>query len=146
MSEPVYRELLAWKGMVVRRNRLARAATQSPELAVTFTRLQRLATQLTHLTWATPAPRQEATWRQRVAKLSAEKEQLEAELSARSANTASAKRAISLEDLQAALSKDSVLLDFVEYPERLISADKTSRPSRLPSVGSWASSSPRTGR
>ena len=45
-SEPAYRELLAWKGMVLRRNRLARAATQSPELAATFTRLQRLATQL----------------------------------------------------------------------------------------------------
>ena len=101
--------------MVLRRNRLARAATQSPELAATFTRLQRVATQLTHLAWATPDPRQEANWRQRVAKLSAEKEQLEAELSARSAEYRQAKRAIPLEDLQAALSKDSVLVDFVEY-------------------------------
>ena len=114
-SEPAYRELLAWKGMVLRRNRLARAATQSPELAATFTRLQRVATQLTRLAWATPDPRQEANWRQRVAKLSAEKEQLEAELSARSAEYRQAKRAVPLEDLQAALPKDSVLVDFVEY-------------------------------
>ena len=101
--------------MVVRRNRLARAATQSPELAATFTRLQRVATQLARLAWATPDPRQETTWRQRVARLSAEKEKIEAELSARSAEYRQARLAIPLEDLQAALSKDSVLVDFVEY-------------------------------
>ncbi len=106
-SEAAYRELLAWKGMVLRRNRLARAATQSPELAATFLQLQRVATQLTRLAWATPDPRQEANWRQRVAKLSAEMEQLEAELSARSAEYRRAKQAVPLEDLQAALPKDS---------------------------------------
>ena len=114
-SEPAYRELLAWKGMVLRRNRLARAGMQSPELAATFTRLQRVARQLTHLAWATPDPRQEANWRQRVAKLSAEMEQLEAELSARSAEYRQAKQAVPLEELQGALSKDCVLVDFVEY-------------------------------
>jgi tetratricopeptide (TPR) repeat protein len=114
-SEPAYRELLAWKGMVLRRNRLARAAAQSPELTATFMHLQHVTTQLTHLAWTTPDPRQEANWRQRVAKLSAEKEQLEAELSARSAGYRQAKRAVPLEDLQAALSKDSRLVDFVEY-------------------------------
>ncbi len=114
-SEPAYRELLAWKGMVVRRNRLARAATQSPELMATFTQLQRVTTQLSHLAWATPDPRQEADWRGRVAKLSTEMEQLEAGLSARSAEYRQARQAVPLEDLQAALSKDSVLVDFVEY-------------------------------
>ncbi len=124
-SESAYRELLAWKGMVRRRNRLARAATQSPELAATFTRLQRVATQLAHLAWAAPDVRQEANWRERVAKLSAEKEQLEADLSARSAEYRQAQRAISLEDLRGALSKDSVLLDFVEYGHYM-PADKKS--------------------
>ena len=81
-SEGAYRELLAWKGMVLRRNRLARAARQSPELAATFTRLQRVARRLTRLAWTAPDPRQEANWRQGVAKLSAEMEQLEADLSA----------------------------------------------------------------
>ena len=117
-SEAAYRELLAWKGMVLRRSRLARAAMQSPELATTFLRLQRVATQFTRLAWATPDPRQETNWRQRVATLSAEMEQLEAELSARSAEYRRAKQAVQLEDLQAALSKDCVLVDFVEYWHR----------------------------
>ena len=133
--EAAYRELLAWKGMVVRRNRLARAAAQSPELATTFTRLQRVATQLTRLAWAAPDPRQEANWRERVAKLSVAKEQLEAELSARSAEYRQAKRAVPLEDLQAALSQDSVLLDFVEYrhyrPADEKSGTKTTSERRL---------------
>jgi CHAT domain-containing protein/Tfp pilus assembly protein PilF len=113
-SASAYRELLAWKGMVLRRNRLARAATQTPELAATFTRLQRVATQLTHLAWATPEPRQEANWRQQVARLSAEKEQLEADLSARSADYRQAKRQVTLEEVQAALPRETVLVDFVE--------------------------------
>ena len=41
-SEPAYRELLAWKGMSLRRNRPARAVAQGPELAATFARLQRV--------------------------------------------------------------------------------------------------------
>ena len=114
-AERAHRELLAWKGMVVRRNRLARAAAQSPELAATFTHLQRVATQLTRLAWAAPDPRQEANWRQRVAGLSAKKERLEAELLARSAEYRQAQRPVPLEDLQRALSEDSVLLDFVEH-------------------------------
>ena len=121
-SEPAYRESLAWKGMVVRRNRLARAAAQSPELAANFSHLQCVATELTRLAWATPDPRQEVNWRQRVARLSAEKEQLEADLSARSAEYRQAMRAISLEDLQGALSEDSVLIDFVECQHDLLLA------------------------
>ena len=118
-SESAYRELLAWKGMVVRRNRLARAATQSPELTATFSHLQRVVTQLTRLAWGTSDPRQEANWRQRVARLSAEKEQLEADLSARSAEYRQAQRAVPLEELQGALSKDSVLIDLVEHEHKL---------------------------
>jgi CHAT domain-containing protein len=121
--------------MVLRRNRLARAATQSRELAATFTRLQRVATQLTRLAWATPDPGQEASWRQRVAGLSVAMEQLEAELSAGSAEYRQAKRAIPLEDLRAALSEDSVLVDFVEYEHKLPadkkSADKARSERRL---------------
>jgi len=130
-AEPAYRELLAWKGMVLRRNRLARAATQSPELAATFMRLQRVATQLTHLAWATPDPGREANWREQVEKLSAEKEQIEAELSARSAEYRQAKQAVPLEDIQAALSKDSVLVDFVEYT-RARRVDKQAKTKAAP--------------
>ncbi len=139
-SELAYRALLAWKGMVLRRNRLARATTQDPELSATFTRLQRVATQMAHLAWTTPDPRQETTWRERVAKLSAEKEQLEAELSARSAEYRQAQRAIPLEDLQDALSKDSVLVDFVECKHRLLAF--VVAPSRLVALVSLGAMQP----
>jgi len=110
-----YRESLAWKGIVLRRNRLSRAGTQSPELLETFTQLQRVTTQLTRLAWATPNPKQEANWGERTAKLSAEKEQLEAELSARSAEYRQAKRRVTSEEVQTALPQDAVLIDFIEY-------------------------------
>ena len=111
----VYGESLAWKGIVLRRNRLARAGTKSPELLETFTRLQRLTTQLARLAWATPDPKQETNWQERTAKLSAEKEQLEADLSARSAEYGHAKRQVAPEEVQAALPQNAVLIDFVEY-------------------------------
>jgi CHAT domain-containing protein/Tfp pilus assembly protein PilF len=114
-TEPAYREMLAWKGMVLRRQRLSRAAGESPELLVVFNRLQRVATQLSKLAWVTPDPKQEANWRQRVAQLSAEKERLEAELSSQSAAYRQAKHQATLEELQAALPQGVVLVDFLEY-------------------------------
>ncbi|MGO9114517.1 MAG: tetratricopeptide repeat protein, partial [Thermoguttaceae bacterium] len=119
----VYGESLAWKGIVLRRNRLTRAGTQSPELLETFTRLQRVTTQLTCLAWATPDPKQEANWLERTAKLFSEKEQLEAQLLARSAEYRQAKRQVTLEEVQTALPQDSVLIDFIEY-EHYTPADK----------------------
>ena len=113
--EAVYRETLTWKGVVFRRQRQARAAKETPELMAIFSQLQRVATQLSRLAWATPDPKQEAGWRERVAKLSAEKDRLEAELSARSAAYRQAKRQVTLDELQAALPQDSVLVDFLEY-------------------------------
>ena len=58
-----------------------------------------------------------------VARLSAEKERLEAELSARSAAYRQARRQITLEDLQQALPKDVVLVDILQY-NHLTPADK----------------------
>ena len=131
----VYGESLAWKGIVLRRNRLTRAGAQSPELLETFTRLQRVTTQLTRLAWATPDPKQEANWRERTAKLSAEKELLEAQLSARSAEYRQAKRQVTLEEVQAALPQDAVLIDFIEYshhtPADKKAGTKESRERRL---------------
>jgi CHAT domain-containing protein len=114
-TELGYREMLAWKGIVLRRQRQLRAAEENQELAPVFAELQRVATQLARLAWATPDPKQEAGWRQRVAKLSEEEERLEAELSSRSTAYRQAKRQATLEELQAALPRDVVLVDFIEY-------------------------------
>ena len=55
-STSAYRLMLAWKGMVFRRERLARAGEQTPELAALFRQLQQVAGQLAKLAWATPDP------------------------------------------------------------------------------------------
>ena len=114
-STPAYRLMLAWKGMVFRRERLARAGEQTPELAALFRQLQQVAGQLAKLAWATPDPKQAARWRENIARLSEKKEQLEAELSSRSAAFRHAKAPTTLEDVQAALPRDVVLVDFLEF-------------------------------
>jgi CHAT domain-containing protein/tetratricopeptide (TPR) repeat protein len=114
-AESAYCEMLAWKGVVLRRQRLARAAGETPELMNVFSRLQQVATQLAKLAWATPDPKQEANWRERIGKLSAEKERLEAELSSKSTASRQARHQVSLEELQAALPQDTILIDFLEY-------------------------------
>jgi CHAT domain-containing protein len=114
-SASAYQQMLAWKGMVFRRQRLARAGEQTPELTALFGKLQQVARQLAKQAWATPDPQQEAHWRENVERLSAEKERLEAELSARSAAYRQARRQVTLEDLQQALPKDVVLVDILQY-------------------------------
>ena len=114
-SASAYQQMLAWKGIVFRRQRLARAGEQTPELAALFQKLQQVAGQLAKQAWATPDPKQETHWRENVARLSAEKERLEAELSDRSAAYRQAKRQVTLEELQQALPKDAVLVDILQY-------------------------------
>jgi tetratricopeptide (TPR) repeat protein len=114
-TDPGYREMLAWKGIVLRRQRQLRAVGENPELAPVFAQLQRVAAQLARLAWATPDPKQEAGWHEQVARLSEEKERLEAELSSRSTAYRQAKRQVTLEELQAAIPKDVVLVDIIEF-------------------------------
>jgi CHAT domain-containing protein/tetratricopeptide (TPR) repeat protein len=114
-STPAYRLMLAWKGMVFRRERLTRVGEQTPELAALFRQLQAVAGQLAKLAWATPDPQQAARWRETIARLSEKKEQLEADLSARSAAFRRAKAPSTLEEIQAALPNDVVLVDFLEF-------------------------------
>jgi CHAT domain-containing protein/Tfp pilus assembly protein PilF len=110
-----YQQMLAWKGIIFRRERLARAGEQTPELLAIFRKLQQAAGQLAKQAWATPDPKQEIHWRENVARLSAEKESLEAELSERSAAYRQAKKQVTLEELQQALPEDAVLVDILQY-------------------------------
>ncbi len=113
--ESAYREMLAWKGIVLRRQGQIRTGTQSPELAASFQQLQRVATQLSRLSWTTPEPKQEAERQQRLANLSALKERLEAKLVAQSNAYQRAKQQVTLEQVQAALPGGAMLVDFLEY-------------------------------
>ena len=135
-AEVAYREMLAWKGIVLRRERQIRTGTQSPELAASFQQLQRVATQLSKMAWTTPDPKQAADWRQRVANLSAEKERLEAKLVARSDAYHRAKQQVTLEQLQAALPADAVLVDFLEYAHQTPGKQQTG--AGYPRTRGWA--------
>jgi CHAT domain-containing protein/Flp pilus assembly protein TadD len=134
-SASAYQQMLAWKGMVFRRQRLARAGQQTPELTALFGKLQQVARQLAKQAWVTPDPQQETHWREEVVRLSEEKERLEAELSARSAAYRQARREITLEDLQHALPKEVVLVDILQYrhgtPADKRTAAKKTSPQRL---------------
>ncbi len=122
-STVAYQEMLAWKGSVFRRERLARAGEQTPEIKAVFRNLQQVSGQLSTQAWATPGPRKQTAWRENLERLSAEKERIEAELSDRSAAYRQARRSITLEDLRQTLPKDAVLVDFLQY-NRFMPADK----------------------
>ena len=134
-TEAAYRETLTWKGEVLHRDRQIRTAADTPELLALFGQLQRVATQLSKLAWATPDSKEEANWRGQVDKLSVEKERLETELSSLSAAYRQAKHQVSLEELQAALPKNAILVDLLEYnhrtPSNKTAAPKTSWERRL---------------
>jgi CHAT domain-containing protein/tetratricopeptide (TPR) repeat protein len=118
-ADQVYREMLAWKGSVLLRQRQMRAAGTTAETSAVFGQLQRVVLQWAKLAQATPDPKQATSWRERVAELAAERERLEAELSRRSAAYRRAKRLATPQELQAALPKDVALLDFLEFLLRI---------------------------
>ena len=128
-SASTYAEMLAWKGIVSRRQRLIRAGEQTPELRAVFRKLQQVAGQLANQAWAAPDPKLVARWQKNIERLSAEKERLEAELSDRSADYHQARRQITLESLQQALPKEAVLVDILQY-EHSSPADKKAATKR----------------
>ena len=110
-----YQQMLAWKGMVFRRERLARAGEQTPELAALFQQLQQVAGQLAKLAWATPDPKQAARWRENVERLSAEEGTLGGGTLRPQRRLPPGQEAGHPGGLQQALPKDAVLVDFLEY-------------------------------
>jgi len=112
----VFSEVLNWKGATLVRQRGMRLAADDPAIAETFRRLQQNVRALASLSRAYPEQAgEQTTWRTNVAALSAEKEKLEAELSAKSAAFRQATKEVTLDDLLAALPKDAVLVDYLEY-------------------------------
>ena len=124
LSASAYQQMLAWKGIVFRRQRLACAGVQTPELAALFRQLQQVAGQLAQQAWATPDPKHSAHWRENIERLSTEKDRLEAELSAHSAAYRQAQKQITLEELQQALPNDAVLVDFLQNDHVALTATR----------------------
>jgi tetratricopeptide (TPR) repeat protein len=114
-ADPVYREILAWKGAVTTRQQLMRALTAQPEIAPVAEKYQQVTSQLAMLSLGTPTSAQRNSWRTRIDTLQTEREQLEVDLSALSAEFRRARAPVGLEQLQAALPENAALVDFFEF-------------------------------
>ena len=118
-----YRQVLAWKGAILERQRRLRdlrrllRADPRPEVARAAAEWQSVVVRLATLALATPGPDQQDAWRRQLADLTERKDQLEEELTRRSAafRAARAEARRTPEQLQAALPRDAALIDVLEY-------------------------------
>jgi len=129
-GEKAYRHLLAWKGAVFARRRLALEAVVGDEDAPLLKKLQETSRQLATLAMIRPAPEQEKGWRESVDKLTDKKERLESDLAGRSEEFRKSRQKVTLESLQAALPADAALVDFLDYTVRPSSARPGDEPAR----------------
>ena len=112
----VYERLLAWKGAVLARQQALRQISTRPELAPLAAELQKVARQLAGSSLATPPPgAAAAAWQKQIAGLSAQKEELEGQLAAASAEFRQATRPVTVGDVEDALPQNGALVDFLEY-------------------------------
>jgi hypothetical protein len=98
---------------VLVRQRAARLAADAPELAPLFTELQSVVGRWSALVAA--PPQADPRWNERLGELARRKEQLEAELSARSATFRVATANVQIEQLQNALPAGAALVDYFVY-------------------------------
>lgn len=103
------------KGSVMQRLRGMRFAAEDPAIADQFSHLQSKTAQYSKSSQQDPAPQQAAAWRERVAKLKAEKEALEKQLIQSSSAFAGAMKSVTLADIQESLPAECVLVDYLEY-------------------------------
>jgi tetratricopeptide (TPR) repeat protein/CHAT domain-containing protein len=113
-AETAYQAALRWKGATVVRQRAARLAAQSDELAPTFAELESVVRQWSTMMKATPRGDLQI-WNDRLEGLSQRKEELSANLSRSSAAFRAGTQPIRLEDLQTSLGDGAVLVDYVEF-------------------------------
>jgi len=122
-DEVSYRQVLAWKGAILERQRRLRdlrrllRADPRPEVARAAADWQSTVVRLATLALAQPGPNQQDAWRRQLADLTERKDQLEEELTRRSTvfSAARAEARRTPEQLQAALPRDAALIDVLEY-------------------------------
>lgn len=112
----VFEEVLNWQGLTLVRQRAIRSTASDPAIAESFQRLQEAASRLASLSRAVPGKDADvAAWRKRLTDLTFEKERIESELSAKSAAFRQIATDLKLEALLAALPRDAMLVDFLEF-------------------------------
>lgn len=126
-ARDIFQQVLAWKGATLMRQRGMRLAADDPQVSRLFSTLQEKARQFAALGRAAPeSAEQQAAWRQQLAAALADKERVEAELSARSAAYREAMREVTLDDLLAVLPDDAVLVDYLQFMRNKPGADANS--------------------
>jgi len=107
--------VLLWKGSVLYRQRGLRIAADDPSITDQFSKLQLAATQLSQLAQKTPDPKVAENWKKQVSKLTAEKEELEADLMRTSAIFRQAVEHVTFGQIQQSIPADAVLVDYLEF-------------------------------
>ena len=116
MSQRAFEQVLLWKGATLVRQKRYRKIADEPTVSPLFTKLQQVTTRLASLARAFPKKKDEvASWKDQITALTAEKEKLESELSRQSAAFRKTKRQVTPADVSAALPKNAVLVDFLEF-------------------------------
>lgn len=126
-----YRAALDWKGATLVRQRAMRLAVADPRLTPLVEELQTVVRQ-----WSMLAAASDPAAKERLAELTARKEQLELELSRESAEFRAAAPA-DVARLQAALPADAALVDFFEFWFNEPSQGKTGRLVWRPSLAAF---------
>jgi CHAT domain-containing protein/Tfp pilus assembly protein PilF len=119
LGNKVYAQMLAWKGAVTLRQQLERAAQQGndPEEQKLWQQLQALSTRLTTESRSVPRPDQQESWHKQLTDLTQSKEELEAELSQRSAEFRRLRWQTKLtpDQLAKQLPVDAALVDLLQF-------------------------------
>ena len=123
-AEDVYQEVLLTKGSVWRRQQKTRAVQGDSQLAPLFTELRSVAARRAQQTLAMPDLTTLDVWRRQIDHLAQRQEELERELSSRSAAYREAQQAVTVEELRASLPVGHALVDFWEYSQ-LISPEES---------------------
>lgn len=119
--------MLRWKGATLVRQRAMRLAAKDPAIADRFRSLQLVSRRLDSLSRTPPAGDFD-NWKTKITDLTAEKEQLEAQLSRNRSVFQPSMEEITAQQIQAAIPRDAVLVDYLQFTR--------SRPSEK--KGQWA--------
>ncbi|MBL8890613.1 MAG: CHAT domain-containing protein [Planctomycetaceae bacterium] len=121
--EPIMNQAMSWKGATFTRQRLMRLAqeTDDPSIKSTLEQLRTVASQLATLSLAAQLdPGKWDDWQQTIAALDIERNQLERELSAASADYRAARQIARIQatELSKVLPADAVIVDIYRYKRR----------------------------
>jgi len=113
----LYRYVLDWKGAADARQTEARMSRDQPELRPALDQLARTSAQLAQLAFTSSSPARHSAWRRQLDQLRERKENLEADLAARSAVYCQKRRSLVAgpDEVAAALPAGTTLVDLIDY-------------------------------